>query len=169
MRFDFGARRRSEAYLSPGVRDGGTCIGCHTLSPDGTKMAASAGGQDKGLLEYINNIAAPSAPLPRRRAEDGNDRIQFASFDPFGDLFVGVYGEARRSRRTACTSTMEQHGLISPGRPRRLSFEPDHPGVVAGRYDDRDDARRAHNTSQREYPGGIDVATFAAGAVRTEA
>jgi hypothetical protein len=55
MRFDFGGTSTTpEVFLAPGMYGtSGTCIGCHAISPDGTKMAASAGGQNSGLLEYM--------------------------------------------------------------------------------------------------------------------
>ncbi len=165
MRFDFGGTSADpEVFLAPGqYGTGATCIGCHTLSADGTKLAASAGGQNNGYLVYVNGVAAPTTPLTVN--EDQNNRIQFASFDPLGDLFVGIYGDGSPLDPHSLYFHDGTTGLILPNLTKALSFEPDHPAwspdgtMIAMTH------VGAHNTSQMEYLGGIDVATFASGTV----
>ncbi len=170
MRFDFGGTLTApQVFLSPGqYGTSGTCIGCHALSPDGTKMAASAGGQNSGLLEYIADVAAPTTPLTA--TDDDVNRIQFASFSPLGEKFVAVYGDGAPGTNPALTPQQpvvprRKHRRHHPGDTKPLAFEPDHPAwspdgtMIAMTH------VGVHNTSQREYLGGIDVATFAAGAV----
>jgi hypothetical protein len=165
MRFDFGGTSATpEVFLAPGqYGTGTTCIGCHTLSADGTKLAASAGGQNNGYLVYVNGVAAPTTPLTVN--EDQKNRIQFASFDPLGDLFVGIYGDGAPLDPHSLYFHDGTTGLIVPNLTKALSFEPDHPAwspdgtMIAMTH------VGAHNTSQMEYLGGIDVATFAPGAV----
>jgi hypothetical protein len=170
MRFDFGGTASTpEVFLAPGqYGTSGTCIGCHALSADGTKMAASAGGQGDGYLVYIDGVAAPTTPLTAN--EDTANRIQFASFDPFGDLFVAVYGDGAPSQNPSLTpNNLFFHdgttGLLLPGATKALSFQPDHPAWSP----DGTMIAMTHvgsaNTSQMEYLGGIDVATFGSGAV----
>jgi hypothetical protein len=168
MRFDFGgAASTPQVFLAPG--DYGTatgnCVGCHALSRDGTKMAASALGQNHGLLVYINGVAAPTTPLTVN--EDGPNRLQFASFDPLGDLFVGVYGDGAPLDPHSLYFHDGTTGLIVPGLTKTLSFEPDHPAwspdgtMIAMTHVPPE----GHHTSQMMNLGGIDVATLSAGAV----
>ncbi len=165
MRFDFGGTSNvPDVFLAPGqYGTGGTCIGCHALSADGTKLAGSAGGQNDGYLVYVNGVASPTTPLTVN--EDQSNRIQFASFDPLGDFFVGIYGDGSPLDPHSLYFHDGTTGLIVPSLTKALSFEPDHPAwspdgtMIAMTH------VGSHNTSQMEYLGGIDVATFAPGAV----
>jgi len=170
MRFEFGGTSTTpDVFLAPGqYGTSAACIGCHTLSHDGTKMVASAGGELQGLLEYINDVAAPSTPLTA--TDDNVNRVQFASFSPLGDRFVAVYGDGAPASNLSLTpNNLWFHdgntGVIVKDETKPLSFEPDHPSwspdgtMIAMTH------VGVHFTSQREYLGGIDVATFAAGAV----
>jgi hypothetical protein len=68
--------------------DGSTCVGCHALSPDGSKIVASAGGQSQGhllLWDIVNNVALQPYPL--------GQKSQFESWNADGSQFVGVYGD----------------------------------------------------------------------------
>ncbi len=181
MRFDFGGTQTTpEIFIAPGdYGTNGDCIGCHTLSPDGTKIAASQNGQNGGQLVYINDIGkATNPPLPARsdptyltQNNDAADHIQFAWFDPTGNKFVAVYGDTNTTTPGADGGAILDRnklwfhdgttGEIIPGAESVLSFEPDHPcwspdgKMIAMTH------VGSHNTSQREYSGGIDVATFA--------
>ena len=169
MRFDFGsASSVPEVFLAPGQygTNGGNCVGCHTLSRDGTKIAASALGQNNGLLVFVNDIAGLSAPGATVTVnEDGANRMQFGSFDPLGDLFVGIYGDGSPLDPDSLYFHDGTTGLIAAGLTKKLAFEPDHPAwspdgtMIAMTH------VGVHNTSQQEYLGGIDVATFNSGAV----
>jgi hypothetical protein len=170
MRFDFGsASSVPEVFLAPGNygTNSGNCVGCHTLSRDGTKIAASALGQNNGLLVYVNDIAALKADAGATVTvnEDGPNRMQFGSFDPLGDLFVGVYGDGSPLDPNSLYFHDGTTGLIVPGLTKQLGFQPDHPSWSP----DGTMIAMTHvgvaGTSQMEFMGGIDVATFNAGAV----
>jgi hypothetical protein len=104
MRFDFG----SQSGLAPALEpkdlpdDAGNpgkntrCIGCHTLSRDGRRLAAGIEGGGAGYLVYLNDLS-----LPRTSANwltvDGRavgvaaaNTIVTASFSPTADQFVAV-------------------------------------------------------------------------------
>jgi hypothetical protein len=183
MRFDFGgAQTMPDIFLAP--RDYGTngsCVGCHSLSHDGTRIAASQNGQNGGQLIYVNDIAktttppAPARTDPSYLTQDGDaiDHIQFASFNATGDRFVAVYGDTDSTSPGPDGGTILDRnklwfhdgttGAIIPGAEKVLPFEPDHPSwspdgtMIAMTH------VGAHHTSQREYSGGIDVATFTNG------
>jgi WD40 repeat protein len=183
MRFDFGGTQTTpDIFIAPtDYGTSGTCIGCHTLSHDGTKIAASQGGQNNGQLIYIDNIGKPTTPPYPARTDpnyltqngDANDHIQFASFNPAGDKFVAVYGDTGSTSagpdggmvldRNKLWFHDGTTGVIIAGAEKLLAFEPDHPSwspdgtMIAMTH------VGAHNTSQREYSGGIDVAAFANG------
>jgi len=90
MRWDFGgSTTTSVSYLTPTNTDGTTCVGCHALAPDGTKLVASAGGQNDGhllLWDIVKNQAMQPYPLAQQS--------QFESWNAQGTQFVGVYGDA---------------------------------------------------------------------------
>jgi hypothetical protein len=91
MRWDFGGSTTTAvSYLTP-TNTGGTCVGCHALSPDGTKVVASAGGQSDGRLllwDIVNDTALQPFPLAQKS--------QFESWNADGSQFVGVYGDATK-------------------------------------------------------------------------
>jgi hypothetical protein len=90
MRWDFsGSTAAAAPYLTPANTDGTTCVGCHALASDGTKLIASAGGQNDGhllLWDIANNVALQPYPLAQQS--------QFESWSADGSQFVGVYGDA---------------------------------------------------------------------------
>ena len=92
MRWDFaGTSTAATPYLTQANTDGKTCVGCHALSLDGTKLVASAGGQNQGHLLLWNvmaNIAAQPYPLAQKS--------QFESWNAGGTQFVGVYGDTTK-------------------------------------------------------------------------
>ena len=91
MRWDFaGSTTTAVSYLTP-TNTGGTCVGCHALAPDGTKVVASAGGQNDGRLllwDIVKNQALQPFPLAQKS--------QFESWNADGTQFVGVYGDATK-------------------------------------------------------------------------
>ncbi len=90
MRWDFsGSTSMAQAYLTPTNTDGTTCVGCHALAPDGTKLVASAGGQGDGRL-LLWNISGNAALQPFPLSQ----KSQFESWNAAGTQFVGVYGDA---------------------------------------------------------------------------
>jgi len=70
---------------------------------DGTKIAASLGGQNDGRIVYLNNTASVPVPAPPARTDptyltlgtnngtDSANHIQFSAFDPAGDRIKGRY------------------------------------------------------------------------------
>jgi hypothetical protein len=89
MRWDFGGSTKTAvSYLTPTNTDGTTCVGCHALAPDGSKLVASAGGQNDGRL-LLWNIQTNSAMQPFPLAQ----KSQFESWNATGTQFVGVYGD----------------------------------------------------------------------------
>jgi hypothetical protein len=89
MRWDFGGSTTAPAqYLTPANTDGKTCVGCHALAPDGTKLVASVGGQDDGrLLLWDVSTDLPQQPFPLTQ------KSQFESWSQDGTQFVGIYGD----------------------------------------------------------------------------
>ena len=89
MRWDFsGTTQSAQAYLTPANTGVTSCIGCHALAPDGSKMVVSANGQGDGRLllwDVANNKALQPYPLTQRS--------QFESWNSDGTQFVGVYGD----------------------------------------------------------------------------
>lgn len=93
MRWNFGNTTATTAERFIGTQfTNGTCVGCHALSRDGTKIVASAGGQNSGkvLLFDVAN-AKPLAGYPLAQLS------QFESWDPTGKRFVGLYGDDKKS------------------------------------------------------------------------
>jgi len=94
IRFDFGEpTAEPETVVAPSDA-GGTCVGCHAISRDGTKVLASVGGQNDG------GVMLRDLTVPRGEAGDfiwdapDDNILQFASFSPTGDAFVGVFGDS---------------------------------------------------------------------------
>ena len=89
MRFDFaGSDHQAQKFVGPEVT-GGQCVGCHALSPDGKRMVAEAGGQDSGAVLLLD-VASQMPIVPF----DSTPKSTFESWDPTGQKFVGVYGDA---------------------------------------------------------------------------
>jgi hypothetical protein len=99
MRWDFStttAAQMAQPYLTPTNTDGKTCVGCHALAFDGSKLVASAGGQGDGRLllwDIANNVAMSPFPLTQRS--------QFESWSADGTQFVGVFGDKQNTRTYA--------------------------------------------------------------------
>jgi hypothetical protein len=89
MRWDFaGSTTTAQPYLTSANTDRRACIGCHALSLDGTKLVASAGGQNDGRV-LLWNVATNTALQPFPLAQ----RSQFSSWNADGSQFVGMYGD----------------------------------------------------------------------------
>jgi Tol biopolymer transport system component len=97
MRWDFsGSTQSAQAYLTPANTKVTSCIGCHALAPDGSKMVVSANGQGDGRLllwDIANNKALVPYPLAQRS--------QFESWNSDGTQFVGVFGDNQNTRTYA--------------------------------------------------------------------
>ncbi|HXQ94219.1 MAG TPA: hypothetical protein VN864_03500, partial [Thermoplasmata archaeon] len=173
MRFDFGGTGlKPELFLAPGNYGlpGGQCVGCHALSADGSKIVASLNGQGGGQIVYLNDLASSPGPLGTANtsyltlAGNAANHIQFASFNPSGNEFVAVYGDGNTAGTTTIPADPNIDNLwLHDGNTGdilsgyTLGFEPDHPSwspdgtMIAVTH------VGTHNTSQREYSGGIDV------------
>ncbi|HEY0871800.1 MAG TPA: WD40 repeat domain-containing protein, partial [Acidothermaceae bacterium] len=158
MRWDFGGSTKTAAqYLTPANTDGKTCVGCHALSLDGTKLVASAGGQNDGRLLLWNvSTNTPQQPFPLMH------KSQFESWSADGGQFVGIYGDSNPNHTGpvnlmifdgntgAVTKTIDLGGLRAD--------HPDWSKNTTGRntiaFTSADSA--APTTDQRPATGGID-------------
>jgi Tol biopolymer transport system component len=89
MRYDFASTTQTAATQFIGTQfTGGTCVGCHALSPDGTKLVAEAGGQNDGRVLLMDvGHGMPLTPFPTA------GKSIFESWAPDGSKYVGVYGD----------------------------------------------------------------------------
>jgi hypothetical protein len=157
MRWDFaGTTTAATPYLTQANTDGRTCVGCHALSLDGTKLVASAGGQNQGhllLWNVMTNVAAQPYPLTQKS--------QFESWNAAGTAFVGIYGDTNKKGPVnlmlfdgttgAVTQTIDLGGLRA-----------DHPdwtkattGLDTIAFTSVD--ATATTTDQKPATGGIDI------------
>lgn len=86
---------QSETVVSPNDGDGSTCVGCHALSRDGTRMVATLGGQNDGriLLWDIAKKTAVAKPFTQQRC-------QFETWNKAGTSFVGMYTDDKPGRKS---------------------------------------------------------------------
>jgi hypothetical protein len=85
-RFDFGATAgTAEEYLGETDRNpnGGHCVGCHSISRDGTRIAVTNNGSD-GWLSILD-VATRSSVLPEAV---GQLESNFTAFHPDGSRFL---------------------------------------------------------------------------------
>jgi hypothetical protein len=105
MRFDFGSQSALAPVLQPnnlpsdsGTAGGGTrCVGCHSLSRDGKRMAAAAGASYESYLVYVNDLTKPRTATSNWLTVDGRNngpaslnKVLITSFNPDGSEFVAV-------------------------------------------------------------------------------
>jgi hypothetical protein len=110
MRFDFASSTQTAAakFADPTLT-GGTCVGCHALSRDGTRMVAEAGGQNDGRLLLMDvATGAPLVPFP------ASGKSIFESWNPDGGAIVGVYGD---NGATDYNLLLFTPGAAAPGTP----------------------------------------------------
>jgi hypothetical protein len=90
MRYDFGGTGQTAAERFLGSEaTGGTCIGCHALSRDGTKLVTEAGGQNNGGVLLLDvGTKQPLTPFT-----NNSKTSTFESWNPDGSVFVGVYAD----------------------------------------------------------------------------
>ncbi len=89
MRFDFASTTQVSAEKFIGTElTSGTCVGCHSLSRDGRKIVAEAGGQNDGRVLLLD-VAHKTPLVPF--ASSG--KSVFESWNPDGSQYVGVYGD----------------------------------------------------------------------------
>lgn len=88
MRFDFGSETQTEAERFVGTEmTGGTCVGCHALSRDGTKMVTATDGST-GANVLLLDVATKTPKVPY----DSTPQSAFSAWAPDGSRYVGVYG-----------------------------------------------------------------------------
>ena len=166
MRWDFGGSTKTAVqYLTPANTDGTTCVGCHALSSDGTKLVASAGGQNDGRLLLWNvstNMPQQAFPLTQKS--------QFESWSSDGSQFVGIYGDANPNHKGpsnlmifdgntgAVTQTIDLGGL----RADHPDWSKNSSGPDTIAFTSVDPT--APTTDQRPATGGIDFIQQTGGA-----
>ena len=85
MRYDFASdQQEAEIFIEPSQTDG-HCVGCHALSPDGTKMFTAAGPTGGQVLLTDVLTGEPLVPF------DSTPRSAYGSWNPDGSQFVGTY------------------------------------------------------------------------------
>ncbi|MEJ7601401.1 MAG: hypothetical protein WKG01_26090 [Kofleriaceae bacterium] len=161
MRFDFGSTTQTQAelFVSPSAT-GGTCVGCHALSRDGTKLVAEAGGQNDGRVLLLD-VATTTPMVPFGSTEKSN----FESWSPDGSQFVGVYADEGATNYNL---------MLFDGNTARFQSTIDVGGTATHPTDHPDwsqDGDRIafvrvgeHQTLQRMFNGGISTVTRANGA-----
>jgi hypothetical protein len=158
MRYDFGGSTAVPApYLTPTNTDGTTCVGCHALSSDGTKLVASAGGQNDGRL-LLWNVQAATAMQPFPLAQ----KSQFESWNKDGSQFVGVYGDSLPNHKGASnlmlfdgtTGAMTQTIDLGGLRADHPDWSKNTDGAETIAFTSID--ATASTTDQRPSTGGID-------------
>jgi hypothetical protein len=166
MRWDFGGSTKTAVqYLTPTNTDGSTCVGCHALSSDGTKLVASAGGQNDGRLllwDVSTNMPQQAFPLTQKS--------QFESWSSDGSQFVGIYGDSNPNHKGlvnlmlfdgntgAVTQTIDLGGL----RADHPDWSKNTSGPVTIAFTSADPT--ASTTDQRPATGGIDFIQQTGGA-----
>jgi hypothetical protein len=88
MRFDFASTETQAQKFIGTELTGGTCVGCHALSHDGTRMVAEAGGQNDGRLLLLD--VAKAMPMV---AFGTPAKSIFESWEATGSRYVGVYAD----------------------------------------------------------------------------
>jgi hypothetical protein len=105
MRFDFGSQSALAPALQPsdlpsdsGTAGAGTrCVGCHSLSRDGKRMAAATGASYESFLVYLNDLTKPRTATSNWLTVDGRNagpasqnRVLLTSFNPDASEFVAI-------------------------------------------------------------------------------
>jgi hypothetical protein len=165
QRFDFGSTATTaETVLGPDVvtttEEGARCVGCHALSRDGKKIAASVGGQNHGgflLFDLETGMAL-------RNASGMDDHIvQFSSFAPDGNQLAVVFGDDTslpdykniqlfdtRCDAASMGTCGQKVGVIDMG-----GLEADHPDWASDGQAIAFTSVGDHQTSQRPRHGSI--------------
>lgn len=155
MRFDFAAgQTEPERFLGTEL-SGGTCVGCHALSRDGTKIVAEAGGQHDGRLLLLD-VASGEPIVPFGSPQ----RSIFESWNPDGSRYVGVYGDNGATDYNlmlfdgndgSYIETIDV-GASSDSFTTHPDWSPDGSRIVYTRTG-------AAGTNQRNYHGAIEMVT----------
>jgi len=88
MRYDFASTTQTQAVKYAGTELEGTCIGCHALSRDGTKLVAEVNGQNDGRTALVDvatkNVMNQFGTTPK---------TMFETWNPTGTQYAAVYGD----------------------------------------------------------------------------
>lgn len=148
MRMDFGARQgEPERFYPPAGQGGGTCYGCHALSPDGTRMSLSQQGQYNGELTILD-----VGSRERLLSASAGVKEQFQAWDPSSSMFAAIYGD---------DNPPDTHIRVRDGDTGDVLDEIDIGQEVSHPHWSPDGDRIAftvvtrHQTSQRPGRGGI--------------
>ena len=87
MRYDFGSGAGSGVKYA-GTELEGTCIGCHALSRDGTKLVAEVNGQNDGRTALVD-VATKTV----MNAFGSTPKSIFESWNPSGSQYAAVYAD----------------------------------------------------------------------------
>ena len=159
MRFDFASTTQTAAEKFVGTElTGGTCVGCHALSHDGSKIVAEAGGQTDGRILLVD-VATKMPIVPFA----STPKSFFESWNPDGSLYVGV--DAHRHRLQSALLRWIDRGLREQRPEHRRRHQSAHPsGLVGRRPEDRvHPDRDRRNSPQEFYKGGIYMVTQSGG------
>ncbi|MGE5182192.1 MAG: TolB family protein, partial [Acidobacteriota bacterium] len=89
MRYDFASATQTTATKYLGTELEGTCIGCHALSRDGTKLVAEVNGQNDGRTALVD-VASKTV----MNSFGSTPKSMFESWNPDGSAYVSVYGDS---------------------------------------------------------------------------
>jgi hypothetical protein len=161
MRFDFADPTHSAATWFMGTElTGGTCVGCHALSRDGTKMVAQAGGIDDGRLLLLDvGSRQPMVPF------GSTERSVFESWNPDGSRFVGVFADRGARDYNLLVFDGDSGAYLGPidvganeqSPTNHPDWSPDGRRIVYTRVG-------VKGSNQRSYRGAIEMVTESGGA-----
>jgi hypothetical protein len=160
MRFDFASTTQvdAERFLGTQLTDG-TCVGCHALSRDGSKMIAEAGGQNDGRTLLLD-VASLMPMVPFGSTE----KSIFETWNPDGTQYAGVYGDDGATDFGLMlfdgTSSMKLGSIPGTGDATHPAdhpdWSPDGNRIVYTRVGTK-------HTSQRPHDGSIEMVTDTGG------
>jgi hypothetical protein len=104
MRFDFGSQSGLATFIQPSDLPSDSrpttrstrCVGCHSISRDGRRMAAATGDSTASYLVYLSDLTLPRTSSNwltidgRNTGTAAANRVLVTSFNPDGSEFVAV-------------------------------------------------------------------------------